>query len=70
MRRPRRHSATPYPTTKISMWVSKADWQWLQTRHRFDASRVVRQLISDYCQKTRDVPRADVEWTAADLANL
>jgi hypothetical protein len=71
MRRPRRHPAVSCPTTKISVWVSAADWAWLQTRHRFDASRVVRELIGDYCRRTQNpqAPHAD-DWDPADLANL
>jgi hypothetical protein len=70
MRRPRRRPAVSGPTVKISMWVGASDWQWLQTRHRNDASRVVRDLIADYVRKTRDVPRAVGEWSAHDLADL
>jgi len=56
-----RHRAAAYPLTKISAWVDEADWRWLQCRHRYDASAVLRRLISEYRQKIEE-PRAAEKW--------
>ena len=51
MARGGRHQATAYQCTKISAWVSAADWEWLRHRHPYAASDLLRRLISDYRRK-------------------
>ena len=69
MARPPRHQATSYPVTKISLWVGADDWARLQTRHRYDASRVIRDLIGDYRRQT-EAPRWAEELADLDLEGL
>ena len=69
MARGGRHQATSYPVTKISLWVGADDWTWLQTRHRYDASRVVRDLIGDYRRQT-EAPGWAEEIESLDLEGL
>jgi hypothetical protein len=58
-----------YPLTKISAWVGAADWEWLQSRHRYDASAVLRQLIGDYRRKM-ERPHTAEDFAALDLEGL
>jgi hypothetical protein len=43
-----RHKAASCQLTKISAWVGADDWQWLRSRHWYDASAVLRRLIANY----------------------
>jgi hypothetical protein len=56
--------------TKISLWVGADDWAWLQTLHRYDASRVVRDLIGNYRRKIEAPRTARDDLEALDLDRL
>lgn len=60
MARPGRHHVAAYPLTKISAWVDDDDWQWLQTRHRYEASAVLRRLIHDYRRSIEEPQQFDL----------
>jgi hypothetical protein len=70
MRRGGRHREA-YPLHRITIWIRDGDWQWLQARWRYDASRVIRELIIRYRREIEDLeaPRAAEEWNF-DLENL
>jgi hypothetical protein len=72
MRRGGRHRAAAYPLTKISAWVDATDWAWLQSRHRYDASAVLRQLIGQYRRKIEEPEEelAPLDLEELDLENL
>jgi len=69
MARSGRHKATSYELTKISAWVGADDWAFLQSRHRYAASDVLRRLIHEYRLKV-ETPRAWRDATALDLSGL
>ena len=58
-----------YPLHKITLWIRADDWPWLQARHRYDASRVIRELVIEYRRKVEE-REAPAKFDAADLANL
>jgi hypothetical protein len=69
--RGRRHRATEDELIKITVWVSAADWEWLQFREKYGASAVVRELIRRYRRECEGPPRG-YEQTANrfDLSGL
>jgi hypothetical protein len=71
MARGGRHQATSYPVVKICVWVGRDDWQWMQSRHPYAASDVLRRLIGDYRRTIEGLePREFEELTAVDLEGL
>jgi hypothetical protein len=68
MARGGRRQATSYPLTKITLWVGVDDWEWLQARHRYHASRVIRNLIIEH---RRNIEQPETpQWEALDLEGL
>jgi hypothetical protein len=51
---------------KVSLFIDRTNWEWLTTRHRYDASKVVRDLVADYRRKIEEPTRS----AAQDLADL
>jgi hypothetical protein len=54
-----------YTLCKVTLWLGEEDWAWLLARHRYGASKIIRDLIHQHRVKM-EAPRG-IEKISFDL---
>jgi hypothetical protein len=70
MLRPRRHPVMTCPSVKVTLLLAKEDWVFLQRRHPFGASAVLRDLIAQYRSRCEHRDQDEVPFDRESLRDL
>ena len=59
-----------YSLHKITLWLRASDWAWLQARHRYGASKVIRDLVIEHRRQIEEYESQGMRGIAATAFDL